>query len=82
MPSVSDAADRPELRPRRPRWVLPVALVAAIGLIESLLTLNLIDDMTDTRGIDSTNKLERRTIMTLSAVQNAPPPAIDLGALE
>ncbi|MFC4250787.1 SulP family inorganic anion transporter [Sinimarinibacterium flocculans] len=31
--------------------VLPYALVlAAIGLIESLLTLNLIDDMTDTRG--------------------------------
>ena len=25
-------------------------LLAAIGLIESLLTLNLIDDMTDTRG--------------------------------
>lgn len=31
--------------------VLPYSLVlAAIGLIESLLTLNLIDDMTDTRG--------------------------------
>ncbi len=33
------------------RIVLPYALVlAAIGLIESLLTLTLIDDMTDTRG--------------------------------
>nr|MBV6629467.1 SulP family inorganic anion transporter [Oceanococcus sp. HetDA_MAG_MS8] len=33
------------------RIVVPYALIlAAIGLIESLLTLNLIDDMTDTRG--------------------------------
>lgn len=33
------------------RIVLPYSLIlAAIGLIESLLTLNLIDDMTDTRG--------------------------------
>lgn len=32
--------------------VLPYALIlAAIGLIESLLTLNLIDEMTDTRGL-------------------------------
>ncbi|HYE37280.1 SulP family inorganic anion transporter [Methylocaldum sp.] len=33
------------------RIILPYAVIlAAIGLIESLLTLNLIDDMTDTRG--------------------------------
>lgn len=33
------------------RIIFPYALIlAAIGLIESLLTLNLIDDMTDTRG--------------------------------
>lgn len=34
------------------RIILPYSLVlAAVGLIESLLTLNLIDDMTDTRGM-------------------------------
>jgi SulP family sulfate permease len=36
---------------------LPYAfLLAAIGLIESLLTLNLIDDMTDTRGRPNKNR--------------------------
>jgi sulfate permease, SulP family len=31
--------------------IFPYALIcAAVGLIESLLTLNLIDEMTDTRG--------------------------------
>jgi len=34
------------------RIIFPYALIlAAVGLIESLLTLNLIDDMTDTRGM-------------------------------
>ncbi len=38
--------------------VLPYSLIlAAVGLIETLLTLNLIDDMTDTRGMPNTESM-------------------------
>lgn len=40
------------------RVILPYSLIlAAIGLIETLLTLNLIDDMTDTRGMPNKESL-------------------------
>ncbi len=51
------------------RIVLPYSLIfAAVGLIETLLTLNLIDDMTDTRGMPNRESLAQGAANFITAL--------------